>query len=151
MEPMSQTNFGAAARRNFEDAELLYTNRRYTSADHLYGIAAECALKEVLLLGGYATLDNSYVSINNRQVKDHAGGARNIWTTTSIFLHGRVEIELLALLNENPLQDWNIDKRYSDGTEIMQPDVLDHRRACVLTLRALQSIHISYLMNEVQS
>jgi len=38
-------DFLDAHERHWEDAELLFGNRRWANADHLYGLAAECGLK----------------------------------------------------------------------------------------------------------
>ncbi len=39
------TNYKNAARRHYEDAEILFNRLRWANADQLYGLAAECGLK----------------------------------------------------------------------------------------------------------
>jgi hypothetical protein len=41
----------AAARRHFDDAQLLHGAQRFANADHLAGVAAECGLKAILHQG----------------------------------------------------------------------------------------------------
>ena len=44
------TDFLDAHKRHWADAELLYNEDRWANADHLYGMAAECGLKRLILL-----------------------------------------------------------------------------------------------------
>ena len=46
------TDFYDAHHRHWEDAERLYHNERWANADHLYGIAAECGLKRLMIAFG---------------------------------------------------------------------------------------------------
>jgi len=43
------------AKRNYDDAEVLLSNMRQANAGQLYGFAAECALKSLLLASGYTS------------------------------------------------------------------------------------------------
>ena len=40
--------WGRALQRHWEDAELLFSEKRLANADHLYGFSAECGLKAVM-------------------------------------------------------------------------------------------------------
>ena len=40
-------DFSNAHNRHWQDAELLFCDRRWANADHLYGFSAECGLKAV--------------------------------------------------------------------------------------------------------
>jgi hypothetical protein len=46
------TDFYDAHQRHWDDAELLYEKQRWANADHLYGMAAECGLKQLMLAFG---------------------------------------------------------------------------------------------------
>ncbi|MYW56288.1 hypothetical protein GTY64_33505 [Streptomyces sp. SID8376] len=48
-ETLQEDQFAKAATRHFHDADYLHTDGRLPSADHLYGFAAECATKSLLL------------------------------------------------------------------------------------------------------
>jgi hypothetical protein len=43
------TDYKNAARRHYKDAEILYSRLRWANADQLYGLAAECGLKAVMV------------------------------------------------------------------------------------------------------
>jgi len=51
-------DFYDAHERHWVDAELLRDKERWANADHLYGFAAECGLKRLMLAFGM-TLDAS--------------------------------------------------------------------------------------------
>ena len=46
-------NYTEAALRHWRDAELLKEQNRVENADHLFGVAAECALKAQVSGGSY--------------------------------------------------------------------------------------------------
>jgi hypothetical protein len=43
------TDYKNAACRHYEDAEILFKQLRWANADQLYGLAAECGLKAVMV------------------------------------------------------------------------------------------------------
>lgn len=45
-------DFLDAHRRHWEDAELLHEHARWANANQLYGIAAECGMKRLMLVFG---------------------------------------------------------------------------------------------------
>lgn len=47
-----QADFLDANERHWDDAEHLFQAQRWANADHLYGIAAECGLKRLMLAFG---------------------------------------------------------------------------------------------------
>ncbi|MFI6027887.1 hypothetical protein [Amycolatopsis magusensis] len=117
--------FGKAARRHFDDAQLLHGAGRFANADHLAGVAAECALKAVLMefLGG---------TLNQKGRPSHSarpsGGAYShlpgLWSDIAAAAHGRTSAVFSSLISgQNPFDAWNIAERYSDGEHI------DPRRA----------------------
>lgn len=46
-----RSDFFNAHQRHWKDAELLYKEKRWANADHLYGLSAECGLKAVMVMG----------------------------------------------------------------------------------------------------
>ena len=53
-----QPDFYNAFCRHASDADLLLECKRWANADHLYGIAAECALKALLQIQGISFAEN---------------------------------------------------------------------------------------------
>ena len=49
-----QANFLDAHERHWGDAERFFSAGRYANADHLYGMAAECGLKRLMVHFGMA-------------------------------------------------------------------------------------------------
>lgn len=52
-----KTDFHNAFSRHATDADLLLNKERWANADHHYGLAAECALKALLLQQGISSKD----------------------------------------------------------------------------------------------
>lgn len=48
-------DFSGAGRRHYQDAELLKSNNRIPNAGHLFGFAAECGIKALLVSHGLST------------------------------------------------------------------------------------------------
>lgn len=48
-------DFQGASKRHYKDAELLITNKRIANAGHLFGFAAECGIKALLVAYGLET------------------------------------------------------------------------------------------------
>ena len=48
-------DFQGASKRHYQDAELLMTNKRISNAGHLFGFAAECGIKALLVAYGLKT------------------------------------------------------------------------------------------------
>lgn len=44
-----KTDFHDAHERHWDDAERLFEAQRWANADHLYGVAAECGLKWLMV------------------------------------------------------------------------------------------------------
>jgi len=49
-------DFYDACKRHWNDAEHLFDQKRLANADHLFGLAAECALKAVMVALGMTLL-----------------------------------------------------------------------------------------------
>ena len=48
-------DFSGAGRRHYKDAELLKSDNRIPNAGHLFGFAAECGIKALLVSHGLST------------------------------------------------------------------------------------------------
>ncbi|MBF0110353.1 MAG: hypothetical protein HQL76_14375 [Magnetococcales bacterium] len=108
--PSCPAKYAEAAKRHWQDAEILFLRDRKANADQLYGLAAECAIKALLvspMLLGSPDLD--------RKFKIHMNG-NNLWIGFQALAKGRGKH--FSLLDENcPYNNWFIDQRYcADGT-----------------------------------
>jgi hypothetical protein len=108
------TNMRAAARRHQEAAETLYAGARQDVAGYLYGLAAECGIKALMLdLGMRPTVeplrseDPFYAHFTRLKtmLRDDAGARR----------HG----DLRKFIEDDRfMEHWDIAMRYSDGKGI---------------------------------
>jgi hypothetical protein len=103
-------DYSDSAGRLFKDAETLYHGRRWETAGHLYGVAAECAVKATLERGG-VTIDRS--SGLRKHFPDLVG---------AISLKAQGRHSMTAFNRRGFLDSWKVDTRYAknDGT-IDQP------------------------------
>lgn len=104
-------DFWSAARRHLRDGETLRHERRLDNADHLFGLAAECAVKYALINQGVAAppprgIDNRYTTHIDKLRQD-----------AQVYLSGRGVASLAALLDDsNYFSTWRIEHRYkADG------------------------------------
>ncbi|MCA9526580.1 MAG: hypothetical protein KC549_09835 [Myxococcales bacterium] len=96
------------ALRHFRDASLLEARGRRENADQLYGLAAECALKEAMS-GLGLPLDAGGIDLERRYYHH----VELFWDTATAFLSGRPGASLLAVLGgDRPFADWHVDQRY---------------------------------------
>lgn len=129
-----KTDFGDAATRHWEDAELLCNNKRWANADHLYGVAAECALKAVMVMLGMQTKpdDGSPADPGHRRHIDC------IWSVFESFAAGRSEGRYNEMLPPGtPFADWDVAQRYAAHYEFSKERVTLHRNAARTVRRIL--------------
>jgi hypothetical protein len=105
-------NMKAAAHRHLNAAELLNTGHRRDVAGYIYGIAAECALKAMMLDAGFRPTGDR----KNDPFFLHFPELR---TALLDSLGGRRANTLARFVN-NPsfFSQWAIDMRYCKGDEI---------------------------------
>lgn len=104
----------SSARRHLEAGEQLKATARKDVAGYLFGIAAECALKQMMLNSGMRPKERAHRRQDpffahfeelKAMVRDHA--------------HGRLHTELRRYAeNGRFLQHWDVTMRYSDGRDI---------------------------------
>jgi len=112
------TNYVAAAQRHLADADFLHSYQRLASADHLAGLAAECALKAILVgyLGGTV---NPGGAPTHPDTAVRYGHLPKLWTQLSALIEGQASAQFAeSLLGSNPFQFWQIDERYCAGDHI---------------------------------
>jgi len=128
-------NFTQAALRHWRDAELLKDQNRVENADHLYGIAAECAIKQALLhlpaFANQGTLQESYMQ--------HIDV---LWNKVGHQSLQRIYPGLLAYLKNGgkPFDDWKVAQRYSADNVISPEKMQAHRTA---TLELFKSVKLT--------
>ena len=118
-------DFTDAHNRHWEDAELLYGNKRWANAGQLYGFSAECGLKSVMLLLGMKVDDTG------RPVEpQHRKHVQDLWPIFVQFATERNGSEYMPLLpNDEPFSDWSHHDRYAHRRRFDKANVDPHREA----------------------
>jgi hypothetical protein len=119
------TNYRDAAVRHFVDGDTLNRATRHANADQLFGLAAECALKAVMVgLGMQVT--------KNGAPRDYAHKVHmpELWMAFQSFAEGRLGSRYLEpLSHRNPFDDWRVDQRYWVSSSIGAARAKYHRDA----------------------
>jgi hypothetical protein len=130
-------NFGEAAKRHWNDALLLQEVKRLANADQLYGLSAECALKEIMVHWG-ATVNPEGDFADKKNWKH----MKELWDEFQMFAAGRRGargLSALAKFGTNPFSDWQLGQRYlRDSDSPSENVVIAHRKACAACHLALQ-------------
>ena len=116
MTTIKPVDFHHAGKRHFTDAELLIKLKRDASAGQLYGFAAECGIKTLLVWNGYPTDPVSGELVEQGKKKRFRAHihefVKNI-NTIRTFLDGRGAAKYLAMIpNVGNFSDWKTDHRY---------------------------------------
>lgn len=121
-------NYRDASNRHFADGEVLHNAKRHPNADQLYGFAAECSLKAVMVgLGMQVT--------NKGAPRDSAHKVHmpELWMAFQSFAEGRLASRYLEPLSHlNPFGDWTVDQRYWLSNAISAERTNNHRNAAAL-------------------
>lgn len=115
------TDFLCAFSRHDTDANLLLQNNRWANADHHYGLAAECALKALLLQQGIPS-NNGDID-TDRQCRRYRKHINHLWNYYQSFMQTRNAYEIPS---QNPFQDWDISQRYAPENEITEDTTRAH-------------------------
>lgn len=126
-------DFLDAHHRHWTDAEKLFLTQRWANADHLYGMAAECGLKRLMLAFGMP-----YDTMKDRPVKEQdMKHVDRIWARFESYRCGHVLGAGYVLSGiANPFVDWNVSQRYAHQSHFDQTRTENHR-AGAGTVRAL--------------
>ena len=118
-----EENYTDAAFRHWNDAQLLEKEDRVENADQLYGLAAECAIKKILVnLPAFANQGNL-----DKSFKEHIN---LLWDKVNHQSLQKSYPGLAAFLKAaNPFSSWNVDKRYFADGSIKKQELKDHREA----------------------
>ena len=124
------TDFLDSHHRHWHDAELLFREERWANADQLYGLAAECGLKRLMIEFG---MPHDSSGPSERKDKVHVN---RLWRRFEDYRSGHSVGPAFSLPQGEPFEDWSIEQRYAATDEISEGQVQAHRTACEMT-RAL--------------
>lgn len=114
-----QTDFLDAMERHWQDAELLHSHVRLANADQLYGLAAECGLKALMLRWGMPFTGGRP---SNPADRVHANG---LWSRYEAYRQGNSAV--FALPPNNPFAHWRIEHRYANQSSFLLSRVQQHQ------------------------
>ena len=110
-------DFYDAYKRHIRDGALLAENKSWANADHLYGLAAECALKALLIKSGISSTESG--DINQKRFRKHID---QLWKEYYSFMLYKI----YDIPEDNPFQNWKIDQRYAHSEYITEYIVKTH-------------------------
>jgi len=120
------TDFLDAHRRHQRDAETLHGLSRLPNADHLYGIAAECGLKRLMLAFGMP-FDTGRDAPKRRRDKTHIN---EIWKRYETYRSGDPFGAAYSLPSAtNPFSHWDASQRYAHQSNFDSARVARHQTA----------------------
>lgn len=129
-----QADFLDAHERHWDDAERLFSAGRYANADHLYGMAAECGLKRLMVEFGML-VDPATGSPTEKKDKQHAN---SIWARFESYRNGRVEGVGYGLPSSNPFDNWDASDRYAHQSNFGQAGVQVHRNGAAVVCELIK-------------
>lgn len=127
-----QRHFASAASRHFKDASYLHDDDRLPTADHLYGFAAECAVKSLLLRYTEVTMGSPKPQASHPDDPSRViefGHVNELIPEVRLFARGRRGARMCAALGKDlqAFRQWRVRYRYEDGS-YAQADVVTRRR-----------------------
>lgn len=116
------TDFHDAHSRHWDDAELLYESERWANADQLYGLAAECGLKRLMIAFGML-LDTAGNMPAAREDRVHANGVWDRYEAYRSGHHAGTDYGTASGL----FADWHIANRYCNRNDFSKSYVDPHK------------------------
>ena len=143
--PMANADFKAAARRHHHDALFLLGDKRWANADHLAGIAAECALKAIMTFAPFGAAPNTKGFLEWGQpparLTQHI---KDLWSELELNVGGYSAPAFSAMLTGSaPFSGWDVSDRYSDGAAVTQQKASAHLGAAAQVLAVLQQVELA--------
>lgn len=129
-----RADFLDAHERHVLDAQCLLNLQRWANADHLYGMAAECGLKRLMLAFGMP-YDTS---------KDRPGDATdrthidNVWSRFESYRSGHHQGAGYILTASNPFADWHVAQRYAHRSSFDEARAKAHQAGSTLVHNLIQ-------------
>lgn len=154
---VAKRHFASAAKRHFDDADFLHTDGRLPTADQLYGFAAECAVKSLLLRFTEVTMGptrpqaprpvdpDGPADPDNPNLIIEFGHVNELVREIRLLARGRTGAPLHAALDGDlrAFRKWHVKYRYDDGG-YLQTEVLGRRRDAA---HRILSLHEQALLN----
>lgn len=129
-----QADFLDAHERHWNDAGALFQAQRWANADHLYGLAAECGLKQLMMRFGMA-VDSSTGSPIDRKDWRHVN---NIWARFESYRSGKLEGIDYGLPMPNPFGDWDVSDRYAHQSNFDQARAQSRQAGAMVICRLVK-------------
>ncbi len=108
-----QQNMPKAAHRNRQAADELEKGHRRDVAGYLYGIAAECAIKEMVT--------NIPLTSEHSKQEIHYSHFPDLRTLVRDALRGRAVKPLMTFIfDDNFMNNWDISMRYAEAGQIQE-------------------------------
>ena len=104
-----QADFWDAHHRHLRDADFLLSASRLANADHLYGMAAECGLKRLMVAFGMATRTSDGAPVD-RDDREHVD---KLWVRYEAYRSGHVNGVQCGLPSSAPFDDWCASQHYA--------------------------------------
>jgi len=115
-------DFLDAYRRHWDDAEQLFNAGRWANADHLFGFAAECGLKRLMVAFGM----NCDVNGSPVRQKDRKH-VNELWNRFESYRSGSAHGTGYLLPAIDPFTDWLVSDRYATQGAFGQVRTQGHR------------------------
>lgn len=116
-----KADFLDAHDRHWKDAEFLFNRARWANADHLYGLAAECGLKRLML-----AFNMPVASGIPKEKKDRVH-ADAIWARYESYRSGHHKGANYSLPVTDPFSNWDVSQRYANQINFTKTLVEPHR------------------------
>lgn len=137
-----QADFFDSHERHWHDAERLFAAERYANADHLYGMAAECGLKRLMVRFGMA-VDPVTGSPTDRKDWRHAN---DIWARFESYRSGKVEGIDYGLPTPNPFDNWDAADRYAHQSNFNEAGVRLHQAGAAAICKLIKKAQLEGLL-----
>lgn len=134
-------DFLGSSKRHYQDAELLTSNNRYPNAGHLFGFAAECGLKALLISHGLRTnpATGDIVESHPYKYKTHVDVLiNNVFTFSS----SRNFVKYLSIMpGIMAFSNWKIEHRYFFES-LIPASLSNWKKAAGEVMKALQQAEL---------
>lgn len=134
------TNFLEAYERHLEDAVFLYNDSRFANAGQLYGLAAECGLKELMIKFGMPMANGM------PNVKDDRVHIEKVWQRYQSYQSGAVNGASFSLTPTNPFTGWSVSQRYWEDACFNQAATDGFKNGAALVAKLIHRAKIEGLL-----
>ena len=126
------TDFLDAHERHWKDAESLFRNSRWANADHLYGVAAECGLKKLMVVFGMKTKPHG-----KPEDERDCAHANKVWARYDAYRSKCPFATAYGLPPKNLFHDWDVCQRYAKESHFDRACAERHQAGAALVRRLL--------------